>query len=373
VSPTEVRSGRARVASRVWRYPTFGWENLPDAGPVGDEVLIGVRRVGVCGSDTHCLERDADGYMIFSGPTRCPVVAGHEYAGQVLAVGPEVRHLAPGDLVAAEGMLYCGVCEACRRGLPNQCPDLEMVGFSSPGAYAERILARERFCWSVNSIAERLGSAEAALDVAALVEPIACPFNGMFVSAGGFLPGAHVVVYGCGPIGLGAILLARAAGAATVLAFDVSPERCALARKMGADQVWDLGSLQADGLRPSDRVLEVTRGWGADMQVEAAGAALQTMPDIERCFAPAGRMVYLGRTGQRAPVFLDALVTGASGIVGARGHAGGGCFPAILRLIESGRLDPAPMITARFPFPETLLALERSRTRADGKIMIELP
>jgi threonine dehydrogenase-like Zn-dependent dehydrogenase len=83
-------------------------------------------------------------------------------------------------------------------------------------------------------------------------------------------------------------------------------------------------------------------------------------------------MVYLGRTGQRAPVFLDTLVTGASGIIGARGHAGGGCFPNIIRMIERGVFDPSPMITARFPFGEVPEALDRSRLRTDGKIMVQV-
>ena len=91
---------------------------------------------------------------------------------------------------------------------------------------------------------------------------------------------------------------------------------------------------------------------------------------IERAFAPAGKMVYLGRTGQRAPVFLDRLVSGAASIVGARGHAGGGCFPSIIRLLERGRMDPSPMITARFPFEQVIAALERSSSRLDGKIMV---
>ena len=335
-------------------------------------MLLRVGAVGVCGSDTHCIESDAEGYLLFSGPTRLPVVLGHEYTGEVVAVGPGVRALEPGHLVACEGMLYCGVCEACRRGRFNQCERLDMVGFSAPGAYAEYIVAHEKHCFGLSGLAERLGDASRALEIGALIEPVACPYNGMFIAADGMLPGSHVAVYGCGPIGLGAILLARAAGAATVLAFDVSPERCRLAEVLGADAAWDPCALAAAGSSPAEQVLERTRGWGADMQIEAAGAALHTMPEVERAFAPGGRMVYLGRTGQRAPVFLDALVTGATGIVGARGHAGGGCFPNIIRMLERGVLDLAPMITARFPFDEVPAALERSRSRTDGKIMVQV-
>lgn len=361
----ELTTRKARMASGVLRHPKFEWEVVPDPEPRPDEVVMRVRACGVCGSDTHCYEHDPEGYILFSGPTRVPCVVGHEYTAEVVQVGAEVRHLKPGDLVAAEGMLYCGVCEACRMGRPNQCPDLDMVGFSSPGAYAPYIKAKERFLWSLNPLAERLGSADAALEMGALIEPIACSYNGMFISAGGFTPGAHVAVFGAGPIGLGAVALARAAGAGTIVAFEVMKERRELALKLGADEAHDPRHVDA-----ADVIRRVSHGWGADMMVEAAGAALQTMPAIERSFAAGGKMVYLGRTGLRAPVMLDVLVTQAAGIVGARGHAGGGCFPRILRLMETGRMDVAPMITSRYFFEETIEAVQKSTDRTDGKVLI---
>lgn len=365
---SETSSRKARMASQVWRNPTFTWENVPDPTPARAEVVLRVRRCGVCGSDTHCYETDASGYVLFSGPTRLPCIVGHEYTAEVIEVGPDVQNLQVGDLVCAEGMLSCGVCEVCRTGRPNQCPRLEMVGFSAPGAYAEYVSAKERFLWKIDGLAERFGSAEAALDLAALVEPIGCAYNGMVVAAGGIPPGAYVAVFGCGPIGLGAIALARAAGAAAIVGFDVVPERVALAKAMGADEAYDPRAVDVVQV-----IRALSRGAGADMMVEAAGAALHTMPLIERSFAAGGRMVYLGRTGIRAPVMLDVLVTQAAGIVGARGHSGSGCFPRILRLMEHGRLNVAPMITSRFPFEGTLDALAKSTDRTDGKVMVSGP
>lgn len=364
-SARELATGRATMASNVWRNPRFVAARVADPAPAHGEVVLKVRVCGVCGSDTHCYEHDRDGYVLFSGPVRVPVTVGHEYTAEVVEVGPGVRHLRPGMLVVAEGMLYCGVCEACRTSHPNQCPDLEMVGFSAPGAYADYVTAQERFLWPLDLLAERLGSAERALELGALIEPIACSYNGMFVSAGGFLPGAHVAVFGCGPIGLGAIALARAAGAATVLAFETIPERRAVALSVGADFAYDPREAPA-----GETIRQRTGGWGADMIVEAAGAAMQTMPEIERAFSPGGKMVYLGRTGLRAPVMLDVLVTQAATIAGARGHAGGGCFPRILRLLEANRLNVAPMITRRFPFAQTIEAVAKSCDRTDGKILV---
>jgi threonine dehydrogenase-like Zn-dependent dehydrogenase len=366
-SRAEVASRKAAMGSSVLRWPRFSLQAVADPVCARDGVVVRVRACGVCGSDTHCLETDAGGWMRFSGPTRAECVPGHEYAGEVVEVGPEVRELRVGDLVTGEGMLGCGTCRACRSGQPNQCPALEMVGFSAPGAFATHIAAHPRTLWRLTRLAERWGSADAALEGGALVEPLACGYNGMFVAAGGFAPGAHVAVFGCGPIGLGAVMLARAAGASCVVAFDGVPERRALAQAFGADEVHDPAAVVAH------EVLDAaTRGEGVDMLVEAAGAAVHTMPHIERAFAPGGRMVYLGRTGERAPVMLDVLVTQAAGIVGARGHAGGACFPNVLRLMESGRIDPRPMIGARYPLSRVLEALERSRARTDGKVMVRM-
>jgi threonine dehydrogenase-like Zn-dependent dehydrogenase len=368
ITERETTTRKATMASQVFRNPVFTPTTVADPAPRADEVLLKVRACGVCGSDTHCYEHDPEGYILFSGPVRLPCIVGHEYTAEVIEVGVDVRNLRKGDLVAAEGMLYCGVCEACRTGRPNQCPTLDMVGFSAPGAYAEYVTAKERFLWKINGLAERYGDVQRACEMAALVEPIACSYNGMFISAGGMLPGSHVAVFGCGPIGLGAIALARAAGAATIAAFDTMAERNAVALAMGADFAADPRTTPA-----AEAIRELSGGWGADMIVEAAGAAVQTMPQIERSFAPGGKMVYLGRTGLRAPVLLDVLVTQAARIAGARGHAGGGCFPNILRLMERGRLNVEPMITRRYPFTQALDALQKSCDRTDAKIMIAYP
>jgi threonine dehydrogenase-like Zn-dependent dehydrogenase len=260
-------------------------------------------------------------------------------------------------------MISCGLCEACRRGLQNQCSRLDMVGFTTPGAYAELVATPERLCFPIQALADRLGDAQRACEVASLVEPVGCSYNGIFVVAGGLRPGAHVAVFGCGPIGLGAIALARLAGAATITAFDDKPSRLRVAEALGADRV-------AGAAGAAELLREVSGGWGVDLAIEAAGAPRRTLPEIERSIAPRGTLLYLGRTGERAPVALDQLVTQAARIVGARGHAGGGVFPDVLRLLAHGRLDLSPMITARLPLGSGARALERSRTREDAKILL---
>ncbi len=370
LSSGEAQSRKPRQASQVWRHPRLVERQVPEPRPGPGEVVVEVGAVGVCGSDTHCIETDAEGYLLFSGPARLPVTLGHEYTGTVRAVGPGVCRVRVGERVAAEGMLYCGRCEVCLTGHPNQCPHLDMTGFSRDGAYAQQILVHERFLWSLEGLAEHLGSGQEALEIGALIEPISCSYNGIWVAGRGMSPGAHVAVHGCGPIGLGAVALCRAGGAASIAAFDIVPERVTLARELGADVAWEVGALERAGGSPSEVVRELSGGWGADLQIEAAGAATQLMPELERSFAPSGQMIYLSRTGERAPVELDVLVSGAASIVGSRGHAGGGCFPRVIRMLERGVLRPGVMITARMAAHEVPAALDRSRSRRDGKILV---
>ncbi len=373
VSAAERESGKATCASAVWRNPRIQLEERPVPAIADDEVLLRVRACGVCGSDTHCHETDASGYVIFSGPVKLPVIMGHEYTGEVVDVGRSVSTLKIGDAVAPEGMLWCGICRPCRTGHPNQCRHLEMVGFSSPGAFAEYIAVKEKYCWKLNALRDVCSSDDEMYEVGALIEPIGCSYNGMFVSAGGFLPGAYCAVFGAGPIGLGAVLMGRAAGAARIVVFDVVDERCALAVAMGADAAYNSLELAKQGTSPHEVIMEVTGGHGADMLVEAAGAATRTVPEIEKSYAPNGKLVYLGRAATAVEAQLDVLVSNANSISGARGHAGYGIFPNIIRMLSTGRVPARKMITSRYTFADVMDALDRSTRRTDGKIMVRFP
>ena len=152
-----------------------------------------------------------------------------------------------------------------------------------------------------------------------------------------------MVIYGAGPIGLGAIALSRISGASQIIAFDVIDERVKIAKEMGADHAFNTNTL-GNGYKPSDKVMELTRGRGADIQVEAAGAAPMTIPHMEKAMAFNGEIIYLGRAAASTLVHLDNLVSGANKIIGARGHSGYGIFPSIIKLIAAGKLNLEKMI-----------------------------
>lgn len=138
---------------------------------------------------------------------------------------------------------------------------------------------------------------------------------------------------------------------------------------MGADYAYNIASTNDF----SEMVQEITGGWGADIQVEAAGAAKYTIPMMERNIAKRGKIIYLGRAGSEAFIDLNSLVSGAHTIVGSRGHSGYGIFNNTIAMIHKGKLcGVEKLVTSSFPFRDILNAFESSRSRKDGKILINM-
>ena len=221
-------------------------------------------------------------------------------------------------------------------------------------------------CAALEPVFERYANEELAWEVAATTEPTCVAYNGVFERAGGFRPGAYVVVYGAGPIGLGAIQLSKAAGAAKVIAFEISEVRRKLAKKVGADYVYDPSDVTA-----SEVVMDLTQGAGADLSVEAAGAPDKTIPEMEKTLAINGKIAQIGRAALRVPMYLESFQIRRGQLFGAQGHSGHGIFPSVIRMMGSGLIDNSKIITSRFPLDQALDALEQATKRQDGKIIIK--
>lgn len=368
--PTEYEraNGKARVASQVWRSAQLAVKEAPEPSIGADDVLIRVRAVGVCGSDRHISERDDVGYTRYHGYLKSPVILGHEYAGIVERVGEKVHEVRPGDLVVTEQMLWCGRCRACRRGFYNQCENLEEFGFSTNGACAEFVAMPAHFVWSINNFRARFGDDRTALQAGALVEPVAVGYNALFVSAGGFKPGAFVAIFGGGPQGLSACALVQAAGAGMTILLDPHAARRAVAKQMGASHTYDSNTVDA-----SQIISELTQGHGADVIVEATGNYQNTLPQIESSLAPHAKIVLIGYGGDRFPLRFDSILLREAEIFGAAGHAGNGTFLNVIRLIASGKIDPRPIVGAKFSLNRAVDAIaELARTREYAKVLIEI-
>ncbi|HLH69974.1 MAG TPA: alcohol dehydrogenase catalytic domain-containing protein [Candidatus Dormibacteraeota bacterium] len=366
-TPTSARQV-APNGNLAWRHPRFSIVDVAEPKIQADEVLIRVLACGICGSDVHMYERDADGYMVYPGLVAAPVVTGHEFSGVVAAVGSAVTDLRPGDAVCAEEIAWCGSCYPCRAGLFNHCERLEELGFTFNGAHAELVATKAKYCWPIDGIIDRFGRDQGFL-CGALVEPTSVAYLGMFVQAQ-WRPGATLGVVGAGPIGLAAVALGRAAGAGRVVVFEPARVRRELALAMGADEAYDATELGGEGMVAMAR--EETRGRGFDMWVEAS-AAPGVLDPITRALAPCGQVVLIGLGPHRANLLPANLVRSGAGLRGSLGHAGFGAFGNVIRLMAAGALNMGQIVTTQVELDDAVACLERLRDREMGKCVVVFP
>ncbi len=371
LSELEQRTKSSYNGNQTFYNPTVKLVDLPVPKPGPGEVLAKVKATGVCGSDVHMYQKDDDNYTAYPGHCKFPVVLGHEWSGQVVEVGKGVETLKPGDPICAEEMNWCGECTPCRAGLVNQCQFLEEIGFTRQGAFAEYVTPKAKYCWKIDSILEAIGDEDQAYEIGAMVEPCGVAYNGMFISAGGFQPGGHVLVAGCGPVGLMSVALAAAAGAAKVIVMEPSAPRREMAETMGADFTLDPVGLEKEGIRPADVIMEETRGEGVVMAVEASGVGPRVYPVFEEVLAPGGEIVQAGMGGERVPVSVLRMQWQMLHIHGSVGHAGRGIFPSVIRLLAAKRINLLPLVTARFPLGKALEAVQQAEKLLDVKVMVK--
>ena len=369
-SEVEVKTKKVKYGSRVWRYPQLKLEEtlVPEIGP--KDVLIRVKACGICGSDVHMYQQDKDGYMVYPGLTKFPCIIGHELSGVIERVGKGIKDFKEGDMVTSEEMMWCGECVPCRNGVPNHCVNLEEIGFTINGAHAEYLVVEAKYCWKIDSLLD-IYKPEEVFEAGSLVEPTSVAYHAMFTRAQGFKPGAYVVIYGAGPIGLAAIGLAKAAGASKIIAFEIQPMRIRLAKEMGASYVFNPRELAEQGVDPHEKVMEVTDGLGADLQVEAAGAPAQTFPEIEKSLAIGGKIAWIGRADVETLIFLERFQVRASQVYGSQGHSGHGNFMNVIRLMAAGKIDMTKIITRRYSLDKAVDAIRQVTKKVDAKITIK--
>jgi hypothetical protein len=310
-------------------------------------------------------EPASDGYMLYPGLTRFPNILGHEFSGKVVEVGKGVRDLKVGDLVTAEEIQWCGTCVSCRRGYVNHCDNMEELGFTTPGAMAQYIPVRARYCWKLDELADRIGNEHEALVLGAMVEPTGVSYHAMFNRIHTWQPGVYVAIFGAGPIGLTAEALALAAGASQVIVFDTSPSRREIAGRLGATKVLD-----PIGLDLNSVLLDLTYGRGVDFVVEAAGAPAHTLAPLTNALAVNATVAHIGRSEKPTPLSLEHYQVRGVQLAGSLGHAGHGTFQNVIRLMASGKLDLRPMVSARIPLDDAPSAFKRLENRQDAKIIL---
>jgi len=326
---------------------------VPTPGP--GEVLVEVEAASICGTDLHIYNWDPWAAGRIHG---LPMTFGHEVAGRVAAVGPEVHHLGPGRFVSAEGHLFCGFCPPCRSGRAHICENLRILGVDLDGGFAEYLLIPERNAWEVD---RRIPP-----EVASIHDPFGNAVHTAFSGEGASeIVGATVVVLGCGPIGLFAVGVARAAGARQVIAVEPNEFRQGLAKQMGADSVID--PTKED---PVATVSAATEGHGAEVVLEMSGVP-SVIDQGTRMLAPGGRMSLLGLPP--GPVSLDLtdqVIFKEARLVGVTGRELFRTWQQTTTLLATGMVDVAPVITHRFPLERFAEAFEVMTSGRSGKVIL---
>ena len=365
----ETRTRRSLRGNMVWKAPTWGIENIPDPSVGPYDVLVQIRACGVCGSDVSMLQVEEDNYIAYGSECSFPCVVGHELAGKIVEVGHSVRDLKPGDVVYIEEKQWCGRCEHCRSGDFGQCINREQMGFTVNGGYADYVAVEDRFCWNLEPLSKAYNNEDEIMEAGALLEPLGDVYQGIITSAGGFLPGGHVVVFGAGPIGLAAMALARAIGAGEIIVFEPEEARRKLARSLGIEHVED--PFADSDVSPAEVIMELTDGTGAAMLIEAAGELPQDLPWMEQALAVKGKIVLLGiRPGYpRIDPLTYQILDGS--LYGCLGHPGHGNTTRAINLLAAKRIDLRPIITGQYELDDAVEAIYQAANRHEGKILVK--
>jgi threonine 3-dehydrogenase len=331
--------------------PGFDLEEvpIPQIGPT--DVLIRVEKAGVCGTDAHIYAWD----KWAQARVKPPLVVGHEFMGTVVEVGDAVRSVRAGDRVSAEGHIADLTCLLCRTGQAHICERVQIIGVDRDGAFAEYIAVPEYNVWKLDPAIPD--------EYAAIFDPLG---NAVHTVMAAGVSIKSVVITGVGSIGLMAIPVARAAGAASVYAIDLNPAKLELAARLGADATF---IATQDGL--VEEIKERTGGDGVDVLLEmsGSGAAIDLGLALVR---NGGTAALLGIPGDNINLNLaERIIFKGLIVLGINGRRMFETWYQTQTLVKSGRIDLRSIITHVLPYTEFERAFELMRNGQAAKIVLD--
>jgi threonine 3-dehydrogenase len=343
-------NGKMKAALKVEAAPgaTLALVDIP---PIGSrDVLVQVKAASICGTDIHIYEWDAWAQHRMTPPR----IFGHEFAGEVVEVGHEVTQLVPGDFVAAETHIACGHCYQCQTGQSHICRNVQILGVDRDGAFAEYIAIPESVAWKTGK--------EIDHSVASIQEPFG---NAVHATFAGDITGKTVAVFGCGPIGLWSVGLARISGSSTIFAIEPNHKRLDIAVDMGADYL-----INPRDVDPVQKILEVTDGLGVDVVLEMSGHPGAIRQGF-RALRNGGRVSLLGIPSSMVELDLanEIIFKGAT-VLGISGRLIFDTWYRTRRILEAGQLDLRRVITHTLPFEQIHDAMEIMKSGDCGKIVL---
>jgi len=351
LTPTRIPASM-RALRKVGAAPGLILDDVavPALGP--SDVLIRVRRAGICGTDQHIYAWDTWAQR----RVKPPLIVGLEFMGTVVATGPAARGIAVGDRVSAEGHISCGICLLCRTGEAHICEHVEIIGVDTDGAFATFIRMPDVNVWKLDpSIPD---------EWAAVFDPLG---NAVHTVMAAGVSTRSVVITGVGSIGLMAIPVARAAGAASVYAIDVNPAKLELASRVGAD-----ATFLASDPNLVDEMLRRTNGDGADVLLEMSGSGAAI--DIGLAMVRnGGRAALLGIPPDDVNINLaERIIFKGLTVLGINGRKMFETWYQTEALVRSGRVDLAPIITHVLPLAAFEESFDLMRSGKAAKIVLDL-
>ena len=319
----------------------------PECGP--NDVLIRVLKTGICGTDIHIYNYDDWAKKTL----KLPLVAGHEFVGEVAEIGAHVKGFKKGDLVSAEGHIVCGHCRNCLAGRRHLCPNTVGIGVNRNGAFAEFVSVPAINVWPCDP--------NIPTELFAIFDPLG---NAVHTMASFDVLGEDVLITGAGPIGVMAVKMCKHAGARHVVITDVNDYRLGLAKQMGATRAVNVAN---ENLREVMNALGMTEGFDVGLEMSGAPAGLRTMLDTMRA---GGKIAMLGIQPANTGIDWDAVVFKGLTIKGIYGREMFETWYKLTAMIQSG-MDIAPIITHRFSYKDYREAFEIMRTGQSGKIVLD--
>ena len=319
-------------------------EPTPSPGP--GESLVRVTAISICGSDIHWFAEGGIG----DARIKQPLVLGHEFAGMI------ARGERSGERVAIDPAIACGVCEFCLEGNPNFCTSMRFAG---DGKFDGAL--REYVAWPTHCLfrlPESIGNAEGAL-----LEPLGVGIHA--IDLGHLRPGMSVGIFGCGPIGLLMVQLARISGATHIIATDKLPHRLEAAKSFGATDVF-----QAEGGKETAEILAATHRCGVDVAFEVAGEndAVETAVAAAKRGA---RVVLVGIPADDRTTFT-ASTARRKGLTIKLVRRMKHTYPRAITLVEHGLVDVRSLVTQRFPLTQAKPAFVEAEKRSGLKVVVEM-
>jgi threonine 3-dehydrogenase len=325
------------------------WMEDIDTPRVGhNDVLIKVNRTAICGTDIHIYQWDDWAQNTIP----VPLTAGHEFCGEIVECGSEVRGFEIGDRVSAEGHITCGVCRNCRAGRRHLCMNTLGVGVNRPGAFAEYLAVP---AFNVFKLPDSISD-----DMASILDPLG---NATHTALSFDLVGEDVLITGAGPIGIMAVAIARYAGARHIVITDVNDYRLDLARKMGASLALNVTRESID-----DAMQELGMVEGFDVGMEMSGNA-QAFQDMLRTMHHGGKVALLGILPAGTGIKWDEVIFKGLTVKGIYGREMFETWYKMASMLQSG-LNIDPIITHHFPVDEFQPAFDLMESGQSGKVIL---